>query len=84
MTESSKVSRRSILKAGAGIAASAVSATAMAKSTVLTPANPDGPDFQGWSMVKTDAEGRDLLTVDFHEADGVQHGHFPIVLAKVV
>ena len=31
MTESSTVSRRSILKAGAGIAASAVSATAMAK-----------------------------------------------------
>ena len=217
MTESSKVSRRSILKAGAGIAASAVSATAMAKSTALTPANPEGtfypthqqvdkdtdltlieghaeraqgqvirvtgevldeqgqpvegalvdiwqanthgryhheddpatapedPDFQGWGMVKTDAEGRyafttikpgaykvngswrrpphihckvsrrgyheittqmyfageslnetdrllqsvaedarDLLTVDFHEADGIQHGHFPIVLAKVV
>jgi protocatechuate 3,4-dioxygenase beta subunit len=217
MNEPSKHSRRSILKAGAGIAASAVSATVMAKPAEITPANPEGPfypkheqvdkdtdltlieghteraqgqvirvtgevlddegkpvegalvdiwqanthgryhheddpatapedpDFQGWGMVKTDAEGRyafttikpgaykvdeswkrpphihykvsrrgfheittqmyfageilnetdpllqgvaedarDLLTVEFHETDGIPHGHFPIVLAKVV
>ncbi len=217
MTETSKYSRRSILKAGAGIAASVVTATVMAKPTAVTPANPEGPfypkhqqvdkdadltlieghtdraqgqvirvtgqvlddtgqpvegalvdiwqanthgryhheddpatapddpDFQGWGMVKTDAEGRyafttikpgaykveknwsrpphihykvsrrgyheittqmyfagetlnetdpllqsvaeearDLLMVDFHEADGIQHGRFPIVLARVV
>ena len=106
---------------------------------------PEDPNFQGWGMVKTDAEGRyafttikpgaykvneswrrpphihykvsrrgfheittqmyfagealnetdrllqsvpedarDLLTVEFHEIDGVPHGHFRIVLAKVV
>lgn len=217
MTKTSKFSRRTILKAGAGIAASAVPATVMANPTALTPANPEGPfypkhqqvdkdadltwieghteraqgqvirvtgevldedghpvegalvdiwqanthgryhheddpatapvdpDFQGWGMVKTDAQGRyafttikpgaykvdegwrrpphihckvsrrgyheittqmyfaneilnetdrllqsvaagarGLLTVDFHDADGIQQGHFPIVLAKVV
>ncbi len=217
MTKCSKYSRRSILKAGAGVAALAVPATVMAKRTALTPANPEGPfypkheqvdkdtdltlieghtsraqgqvirvfgevldengqpvegalvdiwqanthgryhheddpatapedpDFQGWGMVKTDAEGqysfttirpgaykvdeswkrpphihckvsrrgyheittqmyfagevlnetdrllqsvaegaRNLLTVKFREADGIQQGHFPIVLAKVV
>lgn len=106
---------------------------------------PEDPNFQGWGMVKTDAEGRyafttikpgaykvdeswkrpphihykvsrrgfheittqmyfageilnetdrllqsvpedarDLLTVEFRESDDVPHGHFPIVLAKVV
>lgn len=217
MTETSKFSRRTILKAGAGIAASAVPATVMAKPPALTPANPEGPfypkhqqvdkdtdltwikghteraqgqvirvtgevldedgqpvegalvdiwqanthgryhheddpatapedpDFQGWGMVKTDAQGRyafttikpgaykvdegwkrpphihckvsrrgyheittqmyfageilnetdrllqsvaedarGLLTVEFHDAGGIQQGHFPIVLAKVV
>jgi protocatechuate 3,4-dioxygenase beta subunit len=217
MTEFNKLNRRSILKAGVGLAASAVPAAAMSGPAELTPANPEGPfypkheqadkdtdltlieghtehaqgqvirvtgqvldeegkpvegalvdiwqanahgryhheddpatapedpNFQGWGMVKTDAEGRyafttikpgaykvdkrwkrpphihykvsrrgfheittqmyfagealnetdrllqsvpedarELLTVDFRETDGVPHGHFPIVLAKVV
>ena len=29
-------------------------------------------------------DARDLLTVDFDDTGGVPHGHFPIVLAKVV
>ena len=217
MTESNKYNRRSIIKAGVGLAASAVPVTAMSGPAVVTPANPEGPfypkheqadrdtdltvieghteraqgqvlrvtgqvldeegkpvegalfdiwqanthgryhheddpatapedpNFQGWGMVKTDAEGRyafttikpgaykvdeswkrpphihykvsrrgfheittqmyfagealnetdrllqsvpedarDLLTVGFDDTDGVPHGHFPIVLAKVV
>ncbi len=216
MIETRKFSRRSVLTTGVGIAASTVTATAMARSTALTPANPEGPfypkhqqvdkdtdltlieghteraqgqlirvtgqvlddneqpvegalvdiwqanshgryhheddpaiapedpNFQGWGMVKTDAEGRyafttikpgaykvdgswrrpphihykvsrrgyhgittqmyfagealnetdtllnaveadkrDLLVVEFHELDGIPHGRFPIVLAKV-
>lgn len=216
MTDATKFSRRSILTAGAAVVASAVTAAVAAKSTALTPANPEGPfypkhqqvdkdadltlveghteraqgqvirvtgqvlddkgqpvegalvdiwqansygrydheddpaavpddpNFQGWGMVKTDAEGRyafttikpgsykvdehwrrpphihykvsrrgyhdittqmyfagetlnktdsllqsvaedarNLLVVDFHEADGISHGRFPIVLAKV-
>lgn len=212
-----KISRRSILSAGAGIAASAIAATTLANPNTLTPANPEGPfypkhkqldkdadltlieghtktahgdiiritghvldengqpvegalvdiwqanahgryhheddpntaprdpDFQGWGMVKTDADGnysfttikpgaypvddewsrpphihykvsrrgyhelitqmyfadetlndkdqllqsveadeRALLVVSFQEVDGVQSGHFPVILAKVV
>ena len=217
MNESSKYSRRSIIKASVGMAASAVPTIAMSWPAEVTPANPEGPfypkheqldkdtdltlieghteraqgqvirvtgqvldeegkpvegalvdiwqanahgryhheddpatapedpNFQGWGMVKTDAEGRyafttikpgaykvdeswrrpphihykvsrrgfheittqmyfkgealnetdrllqsvpedarRLLTVDFHETDTVPHGHFPIVLGKVV
>jgi protocatechuate 3,4-dioxygenase beta subunit len=217
MNESSKYSRRSIIKASVGLAASAVPTIAMSGPAEVTPANPEGPfypkheqldkdtdltlieghteraqgqvirvtgqvldeegkpvegalvdiwqanahgryhheddpatapedpNFQGWGMVKTDAEGRyafttikpgaykvdeiwrrpphihykvsrrgfheittqmyfkgealnesdrllqsvpedarRLLTVDFHETDTVPHGHFLIVLAKVV
>lgn len=217
MTQSNKYNRRSIIKAGVGLAASAVPASAMSGPTAVTPANPEGPfypthkqvdkdtdltlieghteraqgqvirvtgqvldeegrpiegalvdiwqanaqgryhhekdpatapedpNFQGWGMVKTDAEGRyafttikpgaykvneswrrpphihykvsrrgfheittqmyfagetlnetdsllqsvdedarGLLVVEFKEADGVPHGHFPVVLAKVV
>jgi hypothetical protein len=47
--------------------------------------------FAGEGLNKTDSllrsvpeDARNLLTVDFHESDGVLHGHFPIVLAKVV
>ncbi|MCO4810319.1 MAG: hypothetical protein KC572_01875 [Gammaproteobacteria bacterium] len=217
MTESNKYNRRSIIKAGVGLAASAVPVTAMSGPAVVTPANPEGPfypkheqadkdtdltvieghteraqgqvirvtgqvldeegkpvegalvdiwqanahgryhheddpstapedpNFQGWGIVKTDAEGRyafttikpgaykvdeswkrpphihykvsrrgfheittqmyfagevlnetdrllqsvpedarNILTVGFDDTDGVPHGHFPIVLAKVV
>jgi protocatechuate 3,4-dioxygenase beta subunit len=216
MNKTNKFSRRSILTAGAGIAASAVTATVVAMPREPTPANPEGPfypkhqqvdkdndltlieghterakgqvirvtgqvlddqgqpvegalvdiwqansygryhheddpatapedpNFQGWCMVKTDAEGRyafttikpkfykveenwsrpphihykvsrrgyheittqmyfagealnetdsllnsvaeeerHLLVVDFQESDGIPHGSFPIVLAKV-
>ena len=216
LTGTGMFSRRSILTAGVGIAASTVTATVLAKPSALTPANPEGPyypmhqqvdkdtdltliggrteraqgqlirvtgqvlddggqsvegalvdiwqanthgryhheddpatapedpNFQGWGMVKTDAEGRytfttikpgaykvgeswrrtphihykvsrrgyhelitqmyfagealnetdsllhsvdederDLLVVEFHEVDGIPHGYFPIVLARV-
>ena len=217
MNKDSKYSRRTIIKASVGLAATAVPVTAMSGPAEVTPANPEGPfypkhgqldkdtdltlieghteraqgqmirvagqvldeegkpiegalvdiwqanahgrynheddpatapedpNFQGWGMVKTDAEGRyafttikpgaykvngswsrpphihykvsrrgfheittqmyfagealnetdrllqsvpedmrDLLTVEFREIDGVPHGHFRIVLAKVV
>ena len=217
MTQSNKYSRRSVIKASVGLAASAVPASAMSGPRAVTPANPEGPfypthkqvdkdtdltlikghaeraqgqvirvtgqvldeegkpiegalvdiwqanaqgryhhekdpanvpedpNFQGWGIVKTDAEGRyafttikpgaytvneswrrpphihykvsrrgfheittqmyfagealnetdsllqsvdedarGLLVVEFQETDGVPHGHFPVVLAKVV
>lgn len=216
MTETNKISRRSMLTASAGLAATVVSATVIGNPVAITPANPEGPfypkhqqtdkdtdltlieghteraqgevirvagqvlddkgqpvegalvdiwqanangryhheddpataltdpNFQGWGMVKTDAEGRyafttikpssykvddewsrpphihykvsrrgyheittqmyfageplndkdnllngvaknerDLLVVNFQEVDGVPHGNFPVVLAKV-
>lgn len=216
MNDSNKINRRTIILAGAGIAASAAAATVVAAASTPTPANPEGPfypkhqqldkdtdltlvegraerargqvirvegrvldeagqpvqgalvdiwqanaqgryqheddpatapldpNFQGWGMVKTDEQGRyafttikpgaysvdgdwsrpphihfkisrrgyhelttqmyfageslndtdrllrdvpedrrDLLVVDFEEADGVPKGQFPIVLAKV-
>ena len=216
MMESRKISRRSLLMTGAGIAASTTATTSLANTLAPTPANPKGPyypkypqsdtdtdltqieghterargqlvrvtgqvlddlgqpiegalvdiwqanshgrypheddparvpedpHFQGWGMVKTDAEGRyafttikpgaykinrswtrpphihykvsrrgyhevitqmyfagealnekdallgsvepdkrDLLLVDFREREGVPHGYFPIVLARV-
>jgi hypothetical protein len=46
--------------------------------------------FSGESLNETDrlfldvdAESRDLLVVEFHEENGIAHGEFPIVLAKV-
>ena len=216
MTETNKISRRSMLTVSAGLAATAISGTTIGKSMTVTPANPEGPfypkhkqvdkdtdltlieghaeraqgavikvtgqvlddkglpvegalvdiwqanaygryhheddpataptdpNFQGWGMVKTDAEGRyafttikpsaymvddkwsrpphihykvsrrgyheittqmyfagealnekdnllnevaenerDLLVVDFNEINGVLHGNFSVVLAKV-
>ncbi len=216
MEKTTKLNRRSILTAGAGVAASAICATVLAGPKALTPANPEGPfypkheqldkdtdltlieghieraqgqvirvngqvlddqgqpiegalvdiwqanshgryhheddrspapedpNFQGWGMVKTDSEGRyafttikpraykaeedwtrpphihykvsrrgyheiitqmyfagealneadkllnsvaederHLLVVDFQELDGIPHGRFPIVLARV-
>lgn len=216
MIEKTRFSRRSVLTAGAGLAATAISGTTIGKSMTVTPANPEGPfypihkqvdmdtdltlieghteraqgevikvtgqvlddkglpvegalvdiwqantngryhheddpattptdpNFQGWGMVKTDAQGRyafttikpgaymvndewrrpphihykvsrrgyreittqmyfageslnakdkllndvaknerDLLVVDFNERDGVLHGNFSVVLAKV-
>jgi protocatechuate 3,4-dioxygenase beta subunit len=166
MSSTTKLSRRSILTAGAGIAASAIAATTLANPNAPTPANPEGPfypkhqqvdkdtdlttaprdpNFQGWGMVQTDADGnysfttikpgaypvgdgwsrpphihykvsrrgyhelttqmyfadeplnekdnlllsveegdRAALIVSFQDTDGIQSGHFPIVLAKVV
>lgn len=47
--------------------------------------------FAGEALNETDSllqsvveEARNLLVVDFHEADGIPHGRFPIVLAKVI
>lgn len=216
MSKTKKISRRSVITAGAGIAATALTASALGNPSQITPTNPEGPfypkrpqvdkdtdltliqghseraqgqvirvtgrvldengqpvegalvdiwqantfgryhheddpattpldpNFQGWGMVKTDAEGnysfttikpgaypatenwtrpphihykvsrrgyrelttqmyfsgeslnatdrllmdvdeesRDLLVVDFREQDGIPHGDFSIVLAKV-
>ena len=63
MNESSKHSRRSILKAGAGIAASAVSATVMAKPAELTPANPEGPFYPKHEQLDKDS---DLTLIEGH------------------
>lgn len=45
MTESTKISRRSILTAGAGIAATVVGANVVAAAAPLTPENPEGPFY---------------------------------------
>ena len=35
-------------------------------------------------LQSVDEAARGLLVVEFQETDGVPHGHFPVVLAKVV
>ncbi len=45
MTASKKLNRRSLLTASAGLAATAMAATSVAKLTPVTPANPEGPFY---------------------------------------
>ena len=45
MTQSNKYNRRSMIKAGVGLAASAVPATAMSGPAAVTPANAEGPFY---------------------------------------
>jgi protocatechuate 3,4-dioxygenase beta subunit len=63
MTESRKFSRRSVLTTGAGIAASSVTATVLAKPMALTPANPEGPYYPKHQQVDKDT---DLTLIDGH------------------
>jgi hypothetical protein len=54
MSIRSKIDRRTIIKAGAGIAASAVTASIIAKPSKLTPANPEGPFYPKHQQVDKD------------------------------
>jgi protocatechuate 3,4-dioxygenase beta subunit len=59
----SKIDRRTIIKAGAGIAASAVTASVIAKPLKFTPANPEGPFYPKHQQVDKDT---DLTLIDGH------------------
>lgn len=63
MTDTSKFSRRTMLTAGAGVVASAVTATVVARSTALTPANPEGPFYPKHQQVDKDT---DLTLIEGH------------------
>ena len=63
MTESNKYNRRSIIKAGVGLAASAVPATAMSGPAEVTPANPEGPFYPKHEQVDKDT---DLTLIEGH------------------
>ncbi|MEJ2384219.1 MAG: protocatechuate 3,4-dioxygenase [Xanthomonadales bacterium] len=56
MSQSSKISRRSVLTAGAGIAAGVVTATAMGGAAPLTPANPEGPFYPQHEQLDRDTD----------------------------
>ena len=56
MSNKSKINRRTIIKAGAGIAASAVTAGVIARSSTLTPANPEGPFYPRHEQVDKDTD----------------------------
>ena len=56
MTQSNKYNRRSIIKAGVGLAASAVPATAMSGAAAVTPANPEGPFYPKHEQVDKDTD----------------------------
>lgn len=63
MNETSRFSRRSILTAGAGIAASVVAASVVARPAEVTPANPEGPFYPKHQQVDKDT---DLTLIDGH------------------
>lgn len=63
MTDNNKLNRRSLLTAGAGMAATAMTATAMAKLTPVTPANPEGPFYPKHQQVDKDT---DLTLIEGH------------------
>jgi len=63
MTEKNKMSRRSVLTASAGLAATAISGAAMGKSMTVTPANPEGPFYPIHKQVDTDT---DLTLIEGH------------------
>jgi protocatechuate 3,4-dioxygenase beta subunit len=56
MDQSSKMSRRSVLTAGAGVAAGVVTATAMGGASPLTPANPEGPFYPKHEQLDRDTD----------------------------
>lgn len=63
MTIKNKFSRRSILAAGAGVTATAMTATAMAKLNAVTPANPEGPYYPKHQQNDKDT---DLTLIEGH------------------
>jgi protocatechuate 3,4-dioxygenase beta subunit len=63
MSINSKIDRRTIIKAGAGIAASAITASVIANSSEPTPANPEGPFYPKHQQVDKDT---DLTVIDGH------------------
>ena len=56
MSIKSKIHRRTIIKAGAGIAASAVTARAFADPSKPTPANPEGPFYPKHQQIDKDTD----------------------------
>ena len=56
MDQSSKMSRRSVLTAGVGVAAGVVTATAMGGASPLTPANPEGPFYPKHEQLDRDTD----------------------------
>ena len=63
MTENNKLSRRSMLTASAGLAATAISATAIGNPVAVTPANPEGPFYPKHQQVDKDT---DLTLIEGH------------------
>ena len=63
MTKTNKISRRSMLTASAGLAATAVSGTTIGKSMTVTPANPEGPFYPKHKQVDKDT---DLTLIEGH------------------
>ena len=63
MSDTSKLSRRTLLTTSAGVAASAMTATAMAGLTAVTPANPEGPYYPKQSQIDKDT---DLTLIEGH------------------
>ena len=64
MSERERLSRRSILAAGAGLAAGAMSLPLGAGPHAPTPANPEGPFYPNRPQAETDA---DLTLIEGHE-----------------
>ena len=56
MSKKSKIDRRTIIKAGAGFAASAVTASVIAKPSNLTPTNPEGPFYPTHQQADKDTD----------------------------
>jgi protocatechuate 3,4-dioxygenase beta subunit len=63
MKVTDKINRRTIVKAGAGILASAVTASVIAKRSTPTPANPEGPFYPKHQQVDKDT---DLTLIEGH------------------
>jgi protocatechuate 3,4-dioxygenase beta subunit len=64
MSDRTKLSRRALLAAGAGLAAGTAGTGAMAGVYAVTPANPEGPFYPGHKQADTDA---DLTLIEGHE-----------------
>lgn len=56
MSDSNKINRRTMIMAGAGIAASAVAATVVATPSTPTPANPEGPFYPKHPQLDKDTD----------------------------
>lgn len=63
MSINSKIDRRTMIKAGAGIAASALTANVIANPSSPTPANPEGPFYPKHQQLDKDT---DLTLIDGH------------------